>query len=209
MSIITPEPEIPRSEPGENSYDKLEEEPSVFFIYCPDPSQLPLTQEWTALVKVKCNNVPLLMTRGFHWDHTNIIREEGFFDHDFTEYQRGDDKKWAVKRNYFLESRLEDRQEALHWYAAIEVVALRTQVASRFDLSQLSQPTIRVAWAMNRAGKLIYYWHFGRNDMCVNAIYDQMVLEGGWPWPKTACPEPAPKKLEDKSWRSRNCSAKC
>ncbi|KAK5631362.1 hypothetical protein RRF57_007076 [Xylaria bambusicola] len=197
--LITFEPEIPRPELAENSYSKVEEKPSVYFVYCPDPSQSPTVQEWAAMLKLKCENVALLMLKGFYWNSTNVIREEGFIDHDFGEFIRRDRKNWGVKRHYFLESRLEEQQGFPHWNATIEVVALHIYTISTFDLSQLSQRTMQVAWATDRAGRLVYHWHFGQYDMCLNAIYDHMVLEGEWPWPKDPRSGGAPMKQEELS----------
>ncbi|KAI0428001.1 hypothetical protein F5Y09DRAFT_344081 [Xylaria sp. FL1042] len=170
-------------------YHKEKMNPSMVFVFSPDPSKAydDTSQEWKATLKVKCKDVPSLMREGFYWSDANVIQEEGYVSKDIYAWGR-DSKKWCNKRHYFLK---DIQEEPPRWIATIEVVAVQDQTIYRFDLEQLSLETTYMASATSQVGHQIYGWYYGNPDMCFNAIYEDMPLEGRWPWPK---------------WNSRNAS---
>ncbi|KAI1359289.1 hypothetical protein F5Y08DRAFT_344855 [Xylaria arbuscula] len=121
---------------------------------------------------------PRLMREGFHWDTSNVIREEGYFDKDFYEWR--DRKQWSSCRHYFLR----DLKEPPLWIATMRFVAVSDVIISVFNLNELSRANIRLASAYNQSGQLIYHYHHENTFRRCNTIYDDMPMEGWWPWPR-------------------------
>ncbi|GAW24447.1 hypothetical protein ANO14919_140310 [Xylariales sp. No.14919] len=65
---------------GGRFYKEDEQRPSIVFKLCPNPTKLwnIKYQDWIAYMDVKCSDVPRLMREGFHWDDSNVIKEEGY-----------------------------------------------------------------------------------------------------------------------------------
>ncbi|KAI1735164.1 hypothetical protein F4680DRAFT_436153 [Xylaria scruposa] len=167
-----------------NPYQESKERCSLSFGFCPDPSDPTPNQDWIALLMVKCRDVPCLMREGFHWDGANVIREEGYIDRDFTYARlRKDGKRWVGARHYFLK----DLQQPSRWVATIKVFALNPGTLNQFDLNQLSRErSMQWAKASNNQSSehYIYGWDYCSPTMWFNAIYDDMPMEGWWPWPR-------------------------
>ncbi|KAI3341059.1 hypothetical protein F4824DRAFT_486923 [Ustulina deusta] len=155
---------------------------TIKFIYCPNPSVGWWTQDWAAILFVKCSNVPRLMREGFYWDSANVVDEDGYINTNLVDrvFFRRDGKQWNGRRNYFLK----DLQEPQRWTAMIEVFALRHETLCRFDLSQLSRERIHCVLALSQGGDHIYEYCHGKPQCCYNAIYNNMPMEGRWPWPR-------------------------
>ncbi|KAI0185450.1 hypothetical protein EV127DRAFT_503013 [Xylaria flabelliformis] len=180
-----PPPPLPQPGPVTrgNTYRESEGRCSMSFGFCPDPSDRTLNQDWAAVLMVKCRDVPCLMREGFHWDGANVIREEGYIDHDFSDsHRRKDGKCWASTRHYYLK----DLQQPQRWVATIKVFALKPETVYRFDLlNQLSRESMQWATAINSSsGYYIYNWHYCNPTGRFNAIYDDMPMKGWWPWPR-------------------------
>ncbi|KAI0414472.1 hypothetical protein F5X98DRAFT_377792 [Xylaria grammica] len=163
------------------SYLENEQPRSMKFAFCPNPSDESLNQDWVAAPLVKCSDVPRLMREGFHWDWANVVREEGWFDYDFTEaLNRQDGKPWARARHYVIK----DLQKPLRWIATLKVFALKEVTAHQFDLNQLSRGNVYWAAAYNLSHHRIYNWLCNSPDDWFNVIYDDTPMEGWWPWPR-------------------------
>ncbi|KAI0871589.1 hypothetical protein GGS24DRAFT_53759 [Hypoxylon argillaceum] len=163
-------------------YQESKLRPSISFGFCPNPSDLTRNQAWGALLMVKCDDVPRLMREGFHWDGANVIREEGYIDRDFRyAHRRKDGKRWASTRHYYLQ----DLQQPPRWVATIKVFALNPGTVCQFDLNQLSRESMQWATALNPFSRHhIYNWDSWSPAVRFNAIYDDMPMEGWWPWPR-------------------------
>ncbi|KAI1119268.1 hypothetical protein F5Y14DRAFT_127740 [Nemania sp. NC0429] len=181
-----------RSKPGPATgglfYAEDERRPSMTFLLCPATARLwqPEKHAWIAHMDVKCDDVPLLMREGFHWDASNVIKEEGYFDD--SEIRDG---KVLPKRCYFLA----DIHQPRRWIAFLRVYAYDANILHNFDLSLLSPELIRCASADNQYGQRIYkYQAYTAPDKSsriseipmirFNTIYDKMPMEGFWPWPR-------------------------
>ncbi|KAI1748853.1 hypothetical protein F4782DRAFT_550357 [Xylaria castorea] len=176
-----PLPQQPGPTTSGNSYRENEQHRSILFLFCPDPSDISLNQDWVAVLTVKCRDVPRLMREGFFWDSANVIREEGYVDQDFTyAYCRQGRKRWAGTRHYFLK----DLQQPLRWVATIEIFALNLRTLYQFDLNRLSREKTQSAAAINESGHHIYNWQCGCPGVWYNVVYDDTPMEGWWPWPR-------------------------
>ena len=56
--------------------------PSLIFTFCPDPCRHDSLrcQDWVAVLEVKCPDIPRLMREGFHWNTSNVIKEESYIE---------------------------------------------------------------------------------------------------------------------------------
>ncbi|KAI1186065.1 hypothetical protein F5B17DRAFT_441350 [Nemania serpens] len=156
---------------------------TIKFIFCPDPSICWTAQDWGAILHIKCSDVPRLMREGLYWDTDNIITEDGYVqrvpDLLSSNFQRVQ-KAWVGIRYYFLT----DLQQPPRWTASIEVYLLSYETLHSFDVSQLSRDKIRFGEALNQSRELIYEYYHDRPQLCHNAIYNNMPMEGQWPWPR-------------------------
>ncbi|KAI0533199.1 hypothetical protein GGR58DRAFT_126797 [Xylaria digitata] len=169
---------------GGHWYRETPQRETIRFLICPDPSQHPLTQDWVALLSVKCGDVPRLMREGFYWDVSNVVNEDGFINIDWkrgSNTSRPDGQKWYGTRSYFLE----DLQSPQLWIALIEIMALYEETLYNFQLSQLSRENIQCAKAISQLGHYIYQYNYDRPQSCYNAIYPNTPMKGYWPWPRS------------------------
>ncbi|KAI0196551.1 hypothetical protein EV127DRAFT_494486 [Xylaria flabelliformis] len=181
MPGTSPIPEQPGLAISGKSFRENEQRLSMSFGFCPDPSNMSFDQDWIAILLVKCRDVLRLMREGFHWDAANIIREEGYVDQDFTfAWFLQDRKRWAGTRHYFLK----DLQQPPRWVGNIEVFAQNQTTLFKFNLDRLSRESMKWAKANNQSGHQIYQWQYGFPGTWFNTVYDDMPMEGWWPWPK-------------------------
>ncbi|KAI0452878.1 hypothetical protein F5B21DRAFT_515718 [Xylaria acuta] len=186
------QPSGPGPATGGRFYKEDKQRPSLVFKFCPDPSRFltPSCQDWVAFLEVKCVDVPRLMREGFHWDASNVIKEEGYIEYG---KKNPNINAWTVAsaRWYFLT----DTHQPRRWIASLDVRASDVNILYNFNLSQLSRELVRSVWAENRNRQQIYgYRSYTRRDRLYNAaespmigfnmIYDKMPMEGFWPWPR-------------------------
>ncbi|KAK7932651.1 hypothetical protein PG985_003363 [Apiospora marii] len=169
-------------------YDKDYTPYSIRLLFTPDgntsssssdneASKLLPSSGWWAEMFIRCDVVPQLMREGLHWTDKNIMREEGHFDFGPIPYPWG-----PIARTYYLR----DLDHAPpRWTASMQVHAHRVAPLSRFRPGRLT-PERHLTAALARApnGAAIYSWCSWAPDEAYNALYDDMPLEGWWPWPK-------------------------
>lgn len=168
-----------------------EEWSKIVFQFVPNPSK-PVDfqyQDWVATLEIKCRDVPRLMREGIYWDASNIINEGGYL-------------KWGdVTRDASVRGQAHTRSYCLvdnylppRWVASLSVKSLISDIISDFCVDQLSKELIKHGWARSQDGKQIYGYDA---PTCAdtptnaaanpgggfNAIYDEMPMEGFWPWP--------------------------
>ncbi|KAJ0305576.1 hypothetical protein COL5a_006303 [Colletotrichum fioriniae] len=136
---------------------------------------------WEARFRVRAKDLPRLMREGLHWTIANIHREAGYFEYEAKEPVMKE-AGWTCTRNYYLS----DLSPEQNWTAKMTVCARDLQTLARFDMAKLrpEQAYTALAWTNVQPGQYIYNFERlapGRN---FNAIYDEMPMEGWWPWPK-------------------------
>ncbi|KAI0380108.1 hypothetical protein F5Y04DRAFT_106348 [Hypomontagnella monticulosa] len=141
----------------------------------------PSAQPWIGHILVKCPEIPKLMREGLFFDDANIIKEEGYFDFLETSEAVGQDgAEFIMIRHFFLtDLRLPPR-----WTANLKIYANAVGILHNFKVSRLSKDMIDAVWAWGNGRKTIYHFDATNPLVCFNAIYDDMPLEGWWPWPK-------------------------
>jgi hypothetical protein len=155
---------------------------TVRFIFSPNPSLPFPTHDWMAVLYVECRDVPRLMREGFYWDRANVIYED---EHVFTRTDpevNQEGQHWCGKRYYYLK----DLQQPQRWTATLHVYTLTNLMLYYFDLGQLSKERFQRTFAYSPFGRTIYQYHYSLPRCCYNLIYNNMPIEGQWPWP-TRC----------------------
>lgn len=135
---------------------------------------------WKAILEVTADDLPRLMREGFHWTAANIHPEEGYVETDLvpdphkTEEGYGD-----YSRKYFLADLAREPQ----WAAWLTIYASKLEVLSRFKVQDLTPDLVTSAEGLNK-GRLVYAYESLDPRENFNSIYDDMPMEGWWPWPK-------------------------
>ncbi|CAI0642658.1 unnamed protein product [Colletotrichum noveboracense] len=134
---------------------------------------------WMARLVVKTGNIVGLMKGGFHWSPKNVHSEASHFDMKVNDPELSQYKQ-EVSRTFYLS----DTRTPVSWTAKLEVAANKQSDLARFKVNDLELDQIEKAEAWNTNGQLIC--HYCRHDQYnnFNAIYDDLPLEGWWPWPK-------------------------
>ena len=135
--------------------------------------------DWKARIMITTTDLPRLMRQGFHWSEANVRREWGCIrDNDINSYL--EERGWVKMRHYALAHQGQD----LQWSGSLTVFARTIAVLSSFRTSDLSPDLAYCTWATNPAGRLCYRYSVWDPQDNFNAIYDDMPMEGWWPWPR-------------------------
>lgn len=139
--------------------------------------------DWTAKLTITTHDIARLMREGFHWSAANVCKEKGFIQ--TLRREDGHSPHWKKARHYFLTDLSEVPAQ---WEGWLMVYAGRTSVLSQFRVSDLRPDQAYAATVQPLNGKektaMLYAYDVGTPEDCFNAIYDDMPLEGWWPWPK-------------------------
>ncbi|KAI0145237.1 hypothetical protein GGR57DRAFT_307578 [Xylariaceae sp. FL1272] len=165
---------------------------SIWFYLCPDPTKTVFNQDWLARMDCKCADVPGLMRTGFHFNMDNVVREEGYIGEHTLGFKDDTGVPFVATRHYFLK----DLEQPPRWTAKIEVHSPTWAIVYRFDFSLISPNHVKFTSADSFQNNGIYHYLHGRPEECYNAIYDEMPLEGLWPWPKKESKESSKDKSD-------------
>lgn len=134
---------------------------------------------WVARLVVKTGNIVGLMKGGFHWSSKNVHSEASHFD-----MKVNDPELSRYGRDFSRTFYLSDSRTPVSWTAKFEVAANESSDLARFKINDLELGQIQQADAWNTNGQLIYHYRRHDQNNNFNAIYDDLPLEGWWPWPK-------------------------
>lgn len=138
-------------------------------------------QGWVARVCVNVRTLPNLMRSGFHVAEENVQRRKGYFVLD-PQGQNPFEGQPTHSPRYSLKSTGSPR-----WNAEVIVTASTVRELSQFQMPQsLSAENVGVAVGFDRSGQRIYGFSVVDPDENFNAVYDDMPLNGWWPWPRRA-----------------------
>ncbi len=135
---------------------------------------------WAAGLIVKCRDVPRLMREGFFWTAENILPEEGYMSHSTP--SEWSDIGFDHKRVWSLAHK--SNGETPLWLAQLEVLSHSVPVLSGFQVQILSRENVHRAHAWNEDQQPVYHFDNHSPSNSYNCIYDDMPLQGWWPWPK-------------------------
>jgi hypothetical protein len=173
---------------GEHTHSDHAGEKSEPFFHgniCMVFSQHPraLTGGWHALMNIQADDVPRLMRDGLHWTEANLDREAGYVDFNpQVSFHPPPPPFVKFIRVYYLR----DLNKKPQWTAKMSVFFSNADQLSQFQFRDLKLDQITLCDAKAADNKLLYAYHRIPNAEKINfnTIYDDLPLEGWWPWPK-------------------------
>ncbi len=151
--------------------------------------------DWKAILYIQAMDIPRLMREGFYWTRDNIWEEKCFVTPN--NINPGQAKLgYNITRRYFLS----DLSNEPQWKGWLVVFGKSTKFErlARFRLEELSSDLVWAAFAATAPDQLVYAYVVGNTTTSFNTIYDDMPLDGWWPWPKRAVHTSG--KHDDKTW---------
>lgn len=152
-------------------------------------SSLPFTiiseQTWEARLEVRARDIPSLMRNGFYWNEQNIEKGRGQIleQRDFpnSRLSRGLVPQWTWGRQYLLTDLSRDPQ----WTAELWIFSNEVKILPIFSVGNLGFHNLfEVAAYIDGSNKRVYTYMSSAKMLNINMIYDEIALEGWWPWPK-------------------------
>lgn len=138
---------------------------------------------WQAFVKIQADDLGRVMREGLHWTEANLDREAGYIDYNPQSSISSLIPPFITCARVFV---FRDLAREPQWTAKMTVLCRDLPSLSLFRFSDLTVDHIAFCTAKDADGKMVYM--FGRVGGCfnMNTLYDDMPLEGWWPWPKRA-----------------------
>ncbi|KAI2617713.1 hypothetical protein GGS26DRAFT_596263 [Hypomontagnella submonticulosa] len=150
-------------------------------------------QPWVGLLQVKCDNIPQLMREGFFWSLDNVLWEQGFlgsplYSSSWDQFDSDEGRNLreiglSQRRSYFLR---DIQHEPPRWIAHFQMYARSDEILARIRLENLRIENVFSAEAKASARQRLYKYLRCKPEASMNALYDNMAMEGWWPWPKRA-----------------------
>ena len=159
----------------------------IFIVFGQHPAAIKENNFWEVRMEIRAQDASKLMLKGLHWTPDNC-RPEGNYLKNSVQTMHDEDKKmqWPMFRSF----NIVDSGVMPSWTAEAHVFARDLSVLNNFDLAELYVSRItqcdvhRPTPSYGVLGSSVY--HFQANDWGknYNSLYDDMLLEGFWPWPR-------------------------
>ncbi|KAK7977118.1 hypothetical protein PG988_004608 [Apiospora saccharicola] len=176
-----PQPPPSRSH---NFYERFPWKPNLLFRLHPDPSKPRDEQPWVGELFVKAPSVARLMREGFFVAEANVIGEEGYITltEDHSRFE-GEEALWRRQYRFTRHYVLRDLQDPPRWAAHLMCRArdLLPELAG-IRINDFTHHHVHLCMASRIHRGLVYYFRVDKGG--INAIYENMPLEGLWPWPR-------------------------
>lgn len=166
--------------------DPIKDASNLAFTYLshrPDGVPQDGEDEWLCQLVVVAQNIPRLMRRGFHWSSEDIVLDKGamtFNDPDLRDSISSYSAGWLHTRTYYLRHLDTDT----YWLARLILHTRKEELLHTFDPSIITKEHTQCCVALDWQQNLVYYFDRIDPDSSLNTIYDNMILDGWWPWPK-------------------------
>jgi hypothetical protein len=141
---------------------------------------------WYGSLSLQAKDIPRLMREGLYWTEANLDYPAGHIKYDYLEsWNRYYPSGWYYQRVLFFQDTAIDPQ----WKAKMIVFCRDMHGLSRFRFRELRLDQITFCRASHN-GALVYSFDRTRKTVnCINTMYEDMPLDGWWPWPKKATSE--------------------
>ncbi|KAF4834816.1 hypothetical protein CGCSCA4_v012811 [Colletotrichum siamense] len=132
---------------------------------------------WEASLYVQARDVGQLMHEGFYLSTDQEIKGTGCIAQNVCpgEPNYGD---WKHTRHYIF------KDPDMKWTAHLHVCASQMAELARFRLTDLKPSKLVFSWGYNPEGFHVYGYSLFNPKDNFNTIYEDVPLEGIWPWPK-------------------------
>ena len=132
---------------------------------------------WAARLTVHTDDITTLMKSGFRLSENTVKKSKGHIVVD-REVQP------QFKPRHIRKYAFEGRATGIKWKASLSVYAHKVGELSRFRAESLSADNVGAAVATDKQGNTVYHFSVVSPDDSFNAMYDDMPMEGLWPWPR-------------------------
>ncbi|KAK2593612.1 hypothetical protein QQS21_008700 [Conoideocrella luteorostrata] len=159
------------------------------------------TVPWLAIIRLYVKDISQTMTNGLHLSSENInLRDSCVFTDGIYlgAYRR------SIGFTHCRRYALCDVGENPQWKGLLLVLSTGFKELSRFRIDDLSAKNVRFADAVNGKNELVYKFDCINKDNNLNAIFDNIPMQGWWPWRK---PKSAEALTENIDSASENASA--
>ncbi|RSL74904.1 hypothetical protein CEP51_011366 [Fusarium floridanum] len=137
-----------------------------------DPPLEDTPKEWTAYLDIVTSDLPGLMHDGLYLTQENVQLLE-----NHVQLAYSDKRKRHFLRRYFT---VIDPK----WSGKLEVMSWKYEPVRDFRIHHLSADKVYNAQVLNKDGKAVYYYDTSNPEKNANYIYDDMPMEGLWPFPR-------------------------
>ena len=151
---------------------------------------------WRALLHLQVRNTARLMREGFYWSSENLEQQEHKINLNLKPnkipkqlskmifapawgWTRHDHADWKHSRTYFIS----DNVPAKEWRGTLVVYGKKPSTVIEFDINAITPETVVWARAWNWRGNICYDTCGGQGAR-FNTLFNEMPLDGWWPWPK-------------------------
>jgi hypothetical protein len=130
------------------------------------------------------------MREGFHWDNSNILRNEQVYESYINPPMTcprhpkrppiGWNPAWKHVRRFVLRDM---HHQPPHWAAELAVYAASENIVRGVKLELLTRENVASMRAHGPERRRAYEYRAWRRNESYNILYNDMVMEGWWPWP--------------------------
>lgn len=128
--------------------------------------------QWGAVVSLTTRNLPELMKSGLYIRQENVIRQDSHME--YIPGQLGDVKPWA--RHYEI--------RGPGWAGHLKVATFNSKWLAEFRVEHLTVDRVHDVSVVDELGRYCYSYCAMESKLIYNCIYDDMPLNGLWPWPR-------------------------
>ncbi|KFH44084.1 hypothetical protein ACRE_051280 [Hapsidospora chrysogenum ATCC 11550] len=157
--------------------------PNMFMAFSQDGTLVEsATNTWFGVITITATDIPRLMREGLHWTESNLYREAGCI---FEPQRIGKDDTLTPRIICARYYEFQDKERKVPlWAAGMRVYFLDSEGVTSFKFRDLRLDQIAICLALNQKNQLVYGFDRNPEYHNINAIYEDMPLEGWWPWPK-------------------------
>ncbi|KAK7921547.1 hypothetical protein PG985_009569 [Apiospora marii] len=181
---------IPPATAGASSWNRYDAPRSIFFEILADPRLAKREQAWFGWLSVKTENVPQMMKEGFVISPETILHEEGCVKFTKDAPEGWMQEKWPYTRHWYLRdtAKQDDERGGPRWMAHLSCLAANFETLARIRPCDLTHHQVDncTAAAGSETGPRIYHYDRKRPRESINCIYDDLPLEGLWPYPRSS-----------------------
>lgn len=180
---------IPPATAGASSYNRYDAPKAILFEILADPRLSRGEQPWFGRLSVKTENVPQIMKQGLAIAPESILQEEGCvrFTKDAPEDWMQD--KWPYTRHWYLRDTAQQQDGGgPRWMAHLACLAASFETLARIRPCDITHHQVDncTASAGSETGPRIYHFDRKRPRESINCVYDDLPLEGLWPYPRSS-----------------------
>ncbi|KAH7125848.1 hypothetical protein EDB81DRAFT_764944 [Dactylonectria macrodidyma] len=176
-------------------YASSTQEWRLIFHCCSEPENPPASsqtmfdnRDWFGILSLRTRDLPGLMKQGLYLSQDHVQQRNNYLKRT----PRPGDNKLLYSRIYPLIDST--------WTGQLRVAGWNVKPLSEFRIAHLLVDHVVEAMAFDQNENVVYYWNTFAPETNFNMIYDDMALDGLWPWPRESKSE-TEGQMEDKKMR--------